>query len=77
MRVGVRMHSRLREMCEFLEYDGPDYRDFEFPPSSDDLTRMWKAKPRRKLPAKTSSRARARLKAGKSDLGWSGGRVGG
>ena len=77
VRVGVRMHSRLREMCEFLEYDGPDYRDFEFPPSSDDLTRMWKAKPRRKLPAKTSSRARARLKAGKSDLGWSGGRVGG
>ncbi len=77
VRVGVRMHSRLREMCEFLEYDGPDYRDFEFPPSSDDLTRMWKAKPRRKLPAKTSSRARARLKSGKSDLGWSGGRVGG
>ncbi len=77
VRVGVRMHSRLREMCEFLEYDGPDYRDFEFPPSSDDLTRMWKAKPRRKLPAKTSSRARARLKAGKSELGWSGGRVGG
>ena len=77
VRVGVRMHSRLREMCEFLEYDGPDYRDFEFPPSSDDLTRLWKAKPRRKLPAKTSSRARARLKAGKSDLGWSGGRSGG
>ena len=25
-RVGFRMHSRLHEMCEFLEYDGADYR---------------------------------------------------
>ncbi len=77
VRVGVRMHSRLREMCEFLEYDGLDYRDFEFPPSRDDLTRIWKTKPRRKRPAKTASRARARLKAGNSELRWSGGRAGG
>ena len=76
-RVGFRMHSRLREMCEFLEYDGPDYRDFEFAPTSEDLTRIWKAKPRRKLPARTSSRARGRLKTGKAELGWSGGRAGG
>ena len=27
VRVGFRMHSRLHEMCEFLEYDGADYRD--------------------------------------------------
>ena len=33
VRVGFRMHSRLREMCEFLEYTGPDYRDFEYPPN--------------------------------------------
>ena len=26
VRVGRRLHSRLREMCEFLEYDGADYR---------------------------------------------------
>ena len=26
VRVGFRMHSRLHEMCEFLEYDGGDYR---------------------------------------------------
>ena len=25
-RVGFRIHSRLHEMCEFLEYDGADYR---------------------------------------------------
>ena len=26
VRVGFRLHSRLHEMCEFLEYDGGDYR---------------------------------------------------
>jgi hypothetical protein len=54
-RVGFRLHSRLREMCEqFLEYDGPDFRDL--PPNSgaDDLYMRWKGQPRRKLPAKTS-----------------------
>ena len=77
-RVGFRMHSRLHEMCEFLEYDGPDYREHqELRPSSEDLTRLWKAKPRRKLPARTTSRARARLKTGKAELGWTGGRAGG
>ena len=37
VRVGFRLHSRLKEMCEFLEYDGPDYR--QQPPNigADDL----------------------------------------
>ena len=36
-RVGFRMHSRLHEMCEFLEFDGADYR--HLPPNArrDDL----------------------------------------
>ena len=36
-RVGFRIHSRLHEMCEFLEYDGADYR--HLPPNGgmDDL----------------------------------------
>ncbi len=25
-RIGFRIHSRLHEMCEFLEFDGADYR---------------------------------------------------
>ena len=65
VRVGFRMHSRLREMCEFLEYSGPDYRDFEYPPSSDDIARRWKdqkRQPRRRLPKRTSVRARAQLR---------------
>ncbi len=82
VRVGFRMHSRLREMCEFLEYSGPDYRDFEYPPSSDDIFRRWKdqrRQPRRRLPKRTSVRARAQLrekeKEGQLELGWSGGKV--
>jgi DNA replication protein DnaC len=80
VRVGFRMHSRLREMCEFLEYSGPDYRDFEYPPSSDDLDRRWKDQrnqPPRRLPKRASSRARAQLKdrGGQLELGWLGGKV--
>ncbi len=69
-------------MCEFLEYTGPDYRDFEYPPGSDDLFRRWKdqkALPRRRLPRRTSVRARAQLKSkdqdGQLELGWLGGKA--
>ena len=46
-RIGFRMHSRLHEMCEFLEYDGADYR--HLPPNGgvDDLLMLWKRKPAR------------------------------
>lgn len=81
VRVGFRLHSRLREMCEFLEYDGPDYRDL--PPNADaeDIYKLWKGQPRRKLPARASSAARAQLREppvrdGKADLKWPGGRAG-
>jgi len=81
VRVGFRMHSRLREMCEFLEYAGPDYRDFEYPPSAEDLLQRWKdqkGRVRRRLPRRTSVRARAQLreKDGQLDLGWAGGKAG-
>ncbi len=80
VRVGFRMHSRLREMCEFLEFTSPDYRDFEYKPTSEDLFRRWKdqtSRPRRRLPKRASVRARAQLKDrdGQLDLGWSGGKV--
>ena len=77
VRVGFRMYSRLREMCEFLSYSGPDYRLFEFTPTGKDLYRRWKDQPKRKLPTRTSARARAQLKRGKADLGWTGGKAGG
>jgi DNA replication protein DnaC len=62
VRVGYRMHSRLVEMCEFLEYDGADYR--RLPPNGgmSDLVTLWKLAPRRRaLPARTRGQARAEL----------------
>jgi DNA replication protein DnaC len=82
VRVGFRLHSRLNEMCEFLEYEGCDYRTVPPNSSSQDLYTNWKAQPRRKLPARTSGQARAQLRPtrergdGKADLKWSGGRAG-
>jgi len=75
-RIGFRIHSRLYEMCDFLEYDGADYR--HLPPNGgvDDLVMMWKVKPsRRTLPARAKGPVRAQLKPAK-ELGWSGGKAG-
>src|SRR3954454_14369553 len=74
-RIGFRIHSRLHEMCEFLEYDGADYR--HLPPNGgvDDLVTMWKVKPsRRTLPARAKGPIRAQYKPAK-ELGWSGGKA--
>jgi DNA replication protein DnaC len=81
VRVGFRLHSRLREMCEFLEYDGPDYRDLPPNADADDIYKLWKGQPRRKLPPRASASARAQLREptvrdGKADLKWPGGRAG-
>ena len=76
VRVGRRLHSRLREMCEFLEYEGPDYREFEHPPTAEFLSQKWKLGSRRGLPKRASARARARLKEEQLDLGWAGGKAG-
>ena len=36
-RIGFRIHSRLHEMCEFLEYDGADFRHAPPNAGGDDL----------------------------------------
>ncbi len=83
VRVGFRLHSRLREMCEFLEYDGPDYRNLEPNSGAEDLYRLWKGRPRRSLPSKSGGPMRAQLRGskpskttGQLDLKWPGGRAG-
>ncbi|MCY4028697.1 MAG: ATP-binding protein [Acidobacteria bacterium] len=72
-RVGFRMHSRLREMCEFLEYEGPDYRDFEHPPDADDLRQAWQERRPRRLPRRATTRPAVRATEGQLELGWPGG----
>ena len=75
-RVGFRLHSRLHEMCEFLEYDGGDYRMLPANGGPDDLTTLWKkGKGRRVLPARTQGPARAQLRDPK-ELKWPGGKAG-
>jgi len=63
VRVGFRLHSRLHEMCEFLEYDGGDYRMMPANGGPDDLTTLWKRnKGRRVLPTRATGQARADIK---------------
>ena len=60
-RIGFRIHSRLHEMCEFLEFDGADYRHLPPNGGADDLLAMWKMKPNRRSAAGPhDSKARAR-----------------
>jgi DNA replication protein DnaC len=81
-RIGFRIHSRLHEMCEFLEFDGADYRHAPTNAGADDLVAMWKRKAqnpgRRTLPARAKGQVRAQLKpsSGTKELGWSGGKAG-
>jgi DNA replication protein DnaC len=75
-RIGFRIHSRLHEMCEFLEFDGADFRLGPSKPTGEDLLTLWKARaPRRSLPSRAKGQVRAQLKPGK-ELGWSGGKAG-
>jgi DNA replication protein DnaC len=81
-RIGFRIHSRLHEMCHFLEFDGADYRHLPPKPGAEDLLMAWKRKgqsPGRKLPARAKGPVRAQLKEPPPrgrDLGWSGGKAG-
>lgn len=82
-RIGFRIHSRLHEMCEFLEWDGADFRHAPTNPGAEDLLTMWKRKVqapgRRALPARSKGPVRAQLRPQETkgrDLGWSGGKAG-
>ena len=81
VRVGFRLHSRLHEMSEFLEYDGGDYRMLEPNGDANDLLTLWKRnKGRRPLPARTHGQARAMLRETRDrepkELKWPGGKAG-
>jgi DNA replication protein DnaC len=80
VRVGFRMHSRLYEMCEFLEFDGADYRHGPANAGPDDLVTMWKEQRRAtKLPPRGGAPVRAQLRQRGDrgpDLNWAGGKAG-
>jgi DNA replication protein DnaC len=88
VRVGFRLHSRLHEMCEFLEYDGGDYRMLPANGGPDDLATLWKrTRGRRALPSRAQGQARAGIGAREAspaertpralrELNWPGGKAG-
>ena len=45
VRVGFRMHSRLYEMCEFVEFDGADFRHAPSNSGPDELHALWSLTP--------------------------------
>ncbi len=78
-RVGFRMHSRLYEMCEFLEFDGPDFRHAPPNATGEDLAAMWAVRqksPSAGLPRRSGHALRAQLRKPGGDVSWPGGRAG-
>jgi len=83
-RVGFRLHSRLHEMCDFLEYDGGDYRTLDVNAGPDDLITHWQRKKTRSkgsLPSRASGQARAQIRENREtreprELKWPGGKAG-
>jgi DNA replication protein DnaC len=84
-RIGIRMRSRLHEMCDFLYMDGGDYRQLPVNGTDEDLVDLWKRRPKQgtaRLPLKAGNPARAKLREERGpataapDLKWPGGRAG-
>jgi DNA replication protein DnaC len=78
-RVGFRMHSRLYEMCEFLEFDGADFRHAPPNATGEDLSAMWSVRqkaPAPNLPRRSGQALRAQLRRPPAELAWPGGRAG-
>jgi DNA replication protein DnaC len=84
VRVGFRIYSRLFEMCEFVDYEGADYR--HLPPNGgpDDLVTLWKmGRSGKSLPARTPGPLRAQMRAPvhgdrtqDHEIKWPGGKAG-
>jgi len=83
-RIGFRIHSRLHEMCDFLEFDGADFRHAPANAGGVDLLTMWKAKKPRagastesgSPPKRNMLKAQLQPPDRKRELGWSGGKAG-
>ena len=87
LQLGLRIRSRLKEMCDWVKIDGPDTREVGPHPTHEDIARWQEhspASPRNRgravLPPKTAGQARADVRPrepdGRADLKWPGGRAG-
>jgi DNA replication protein DnaC len=79
-QVGARTRSRLLEMCEWVEIQGPDIRDIDRHSAAAESGR-WPVAPdnikKAGLPNKSRGQARAQLRdRGPADLKWTGGKGG-
>jgi hypothetical protein len=73
-------------MCEFLEYEGPDYRHLPPNVGADELLSLWRLHPKRRggLPHKAKAPVKAQLRDPRParehedpiDVRWSGGKAG-
>jgi len=79
-RVGPRIHSRLYEMCEFVELQVLDYRKLGDDATPEQLHRLEKhaqAMTKDGIPSRgKAARAQLRRPTGQLDLKWPGGRAG-
>jgi len=87
LQLGLRIRSRLKEMCDWVKIEGPDTREVGPHPTHEEIARWQETSPaspknrgRGGLPSKSAGQARAQLKPrerdGKADLKWPGGRAG-
>jgi DNA replication protein DnaC len=80
-RVGFRLHSRLHEMCEFLEYEGADYRLLDSNAGPEGLAALWsdrkRGRHRQNLPARAQGQVRAQIREPREarELKWPGGKA--
>lgn len=80
-RIGVRMYSRLHEMCHFLVLESPDFRELGAEPSAEALAGLHRrgSRAHSDLPQRAKGPAKAQLREERDrsvDLKWPGGRAG-
>jgi DNA replication protein DnaC len=81
VRIGMRMYSRILEMCSVITLEGVDFRNIHRESTDDAIKQQWKnPRPSQKsipvIPGKSSGQLKARWPAGDAELKWSGGRAG-
>jgi DNA replication protein DnaC len=78
-RIGMRVFSRLQEMCHFVVLEGADYRELGPGATKEELAeliRKGSVSHKTPPPGRGRSMAKARLPEGQLDLGWTGGKAG-